>query len=122
MILNFSSRFADAVQSGSKKQTIRRLRKDGATPNVGETLHLYTGLMTKKARRLGRVPCASVKFVHMALRSGRFSVEVAGLPLDIPAMGALVRADGFDSVAEFGEFFKLQKGPFDGYMISWEKP
>lgn len=49
-LLGFKSIFADAVERGEKRQTIRAERKRPI--KVREKLYLYTGLGTKKCRKL----------------------------------------------------------------------
>ena len=56
--LNFQKQFAPDVESGIKLQTIRAKRKNPI--KEGETLYLYTGMRTKKCRKLGEVKCYSV--------------------------------------------------------------
>lgn len=63
--LNFQPRFAKMVENGTKRQTIRALRKDGRDPKLGDMIHLYTGMRTKKCRRLRTNYCTSVTPIHM---------------------------------------------------------
>ena len=63
--LNFKAEFAPLVESGEKRQTIRKLRKDGRDPKVGDALYLYTGMRTKKCRKLGIAPCESVQPIEI---------------------------------------------------------
>ncbi len=58
------ARFAHAVLDGSKTHTIRAKRK--APPRVGEILHCYTGLRTKKVKLLGRFQCGRDGFANPA--------------------------------------------------------
>jgi len=48
--LNFQSRFADLVASGKKRQTIRPVRRHPI--KAGDLLHLFTGMRTKRCKRL----------------------------------------------------------------------
>jgi hypothetical protein len=52
-LYNFQARFAPAILSGSKRQTIRarRVRED----KPGDTLYLYTGLRQPGAKKLGEL-------------------------------------------------------------------
>lgn len=51
--LNFEAQFADAVESGEKRQTVRTARKDGRPhAKVGDKIRLYTGLGTPRCRLL----------------------------------------------------------------------
>jgi len=55
---NFKERFAADVESGKKRQTIRRKRKRPTKP--GDVLYLYVGMRTKRCRKLREAPCESV--------------------------------------------------------------
>ena len=48
----FKYRFARKVETGEKLHTIRALRKDGRRPKVGQPMHAYEGMRTKKCRIL----------------------------------------------------------------------
>lgn len=49
-LLNFQKQFADLIEAGTKRQTIRAARKYPI--KVGDKLYLYTGLRTKYCRKL----------------------------------------------------------------------
>lgn len=49
-LINFKKQFAEAVESGEKKQTLRPARKRPI--EIGDTLRLYVGLRQKGARLL----------------------------------------------------------------------
>ena len=63
--LNFKKQFADKVERGEKRQTIRALRADGRNPQPGQTLFLYTGMRTKSCRKLGEAVCSSVEQIDI---------------------------------------------------------
>ena len=120
--LNFQARFAQLVKSGKKCQTIRKRRRDGRDPKPGDTLYLYTGMRTKRCRKLREAICTSVG-----------PVEING-----PAFGGLLigslmgsdvkpdtfaKRDGFKNFEEMVEWFDKVYGlPFEGLVIRWEKP
>lgn len=52
-LINFKQQFAEMVESGEKRQTIRRERKGHRQIGKGDHLKLYTGLRTKQCRLLG---------------------------------------------------------------------
>ncbi len=108
---NFQTRFADAVASGQKRQTIRAIRVNGhAMP--GDTLQLYTGLRQGTARKLIDPDPICVKSVPIKITQN--GVTVGGLPHDPEAFA---RADGFESFDDMKKFFEL---PFTGRLIVWE--
>jgi len=118
--LNFQQRFAAAVESGEKRQTIRAVR---ALPlKVGDTLHLFTGMRTRACRRLGTVVCTEVTPFEI-VSAGGWSIYWV---LDDQCMtndecDALAKADGFASEYEMTEWFDRTHGlPFEGVLIRWE--
>lgn len=115
--LNFKSQFADDVESGKKRQTIRPIRKRPI--KVGDDLHLYTGMRTKICRKLGMGICGSVMPVRIDAKQKR--VVLNGMPLWFHhEIDELARADGFASIGEFFDFFKRQYGEvFEGVLIKW---
>lgn len=118
-LLNFKPQFADRVESGDKRQTIRRWRTDGKRMKPGDTLKLYTGLRTKKARLLRTATVDSVASVRMDI-SGNVIV-VDGNRLDTERAAAFARADGFTCVSEMLRWFNDQymSCDFDGYYVRW---
>lgn len=120
---NFKARFAPLVESGEKRQTIRKPRK---RPTVaGDRLKLYTGMRTKACRLFFFGTCQSVEPVVIDIRETvqlfpAPYVEVAGKLLPYSDMLALAEADGFSSVWEMVEFFKSTYGlPAALELIKW---
>lgn len=127
--LNFSPQFAPLVENGSKTQTIRATRK--VPIKCGDMLHIFTGLRTKKARRLlPPVHCRSaldISICRKPLRNSKYS----GLEVKLTHAGKLTREkieklakeDGFESVEAFTSWF-LPKGrnEFKGQLIKWDSP
>ena len=115
--LNFKKEFADAVESGEKTQTIRKVRKRPI--KTGDTLYLFTGMRTKSCRLLRKTICLGVMpitidetivYIDRAQYKGSVSV------------GYLAKKDGFDSADAFLDFFRKQYGlPFEGVLIWWER-
>ncbi len=124
--LNFSAQFAQAVADGSKRQTIRAMRKNPI--KLDDTLHLYTGLRTKQARRL--LPpqqCTAALLIgirYKALKNSNYqSLEVSLQhkgKLRRDEIEEVAKADGFDSVEAFAAWF-LPKGRenFKGQLLKW---
>lgn len=127
--------FVDKVESREKRQTIRATRKRPI--KLRERLHHFTGMRTKKCRRL----CSKfedhakqVRRIEMRFRFVRpgvfaWEIKVEGKPL--PTMlhlDLLARDDGFDGVDSFLKFFiraakPARKGSrisrFTGQIINW---
>ena len=113
---NFKKEFADGVESGIKRQTIRKPRKTG-NPEPGATLYLFTGMRTRACRRLLTIKCKQVDEIRIA---GHGSVFIDGHKLGIWELQKLVKDDGFTSVAAFFAFFQKNYGfPFNGILIKW---
>jgi len=87
--LNFTAKNAPLVESGTKRQTIRRVWKRPIV--VSDDLYLYTGMRTKRCRFLNFVKCARV--TPVLLLHGSVQVDGTGMPL--AAANALAVADGF---------------------------
>lgn len=127
--LNFKAQFADDVEDGRKRRSIRAPRKDGRNPKPGDALQLYTGMRQKGCRKLGVAKCVSVRPVII----DHMGVNVAGRQLyagDAPAYqggpnpedydGDFARADGFHTFQDMREFFENEHGlPFRGLLIEW---
>lgn len=118
--LSFKKKFAPKVESGEKTQTIRRRGK--IKWRVGQTAHLFTGLRTPYCRRLGKgevhevtnVDIDEKRVVSRELRGGYMS------PYPQKDLLELAKADGFDTIQEFTDFFSDHYGlPFKGVLIKW---
>ena len=123
--LNFQARFADAVESGEKCQTIRAHRKDKRDPKVGDTLYLYTGMRTKACRKLREVKCE--KAVSVFIKPGSIFVadivDPAGEAVyRLAPKASFAKADGFVDWESMREWFDKTHGlPFKGLLIGWKK-
>lgn len=120
---NYKARFAPDVESGKKRQTLRRPRKRPTRP--GEHLKHYTGMRTKACRLLTEATCLSVEPVLVDVREipqlwPRAHIEVSGKVLTHRESLAMAEADGFDCVSDFVDFFKDQYGlPVELELIKW---
>lgn len=131
---NFQARFAGAVESGEKRQTIRKAGKR-RPPREGEQLQLYTGMRTKSCRLLKLGVCTKV--TPIKIRPGHHQVlverdpggqwhdygycyQVVNSRCDT-CLAALAFLDGFDSTADFFAFFAKQSdgGEFCGHLVQW---
>jgi hypothetical protein len=107
---NFQRRFADAVRSGAKRQTIRARRKH--PPRVGQIAYLYVGMRATGTEKLGEAPIWRVRSV--LIQDGRVYVE--GKLLEGVDLLSFAQADGFANVNEFRLFFGHN---FDGHCVEW---
>ncbi len=129
MLVGFKERFADLVESGKKRQTIRAPRKDGRVPKVGERVYLYTALRTQAARKLGEGVVQSVHTLRLERRPGDgrpifadFDGGYIGLRYKDPDRFErdIATRDGFSSPREMLDWFKHNHSlPFDGTVIRW---
>ena len=135
VMLNFQPRFVDPIRQGSKRQSIRRERH--RDPRIGESLQLYVGLRTKRAKKIldADPVCNGVHPIEML---------VSGFPKPESVQPSMVRfretlpswltetttfvlgdgvgewieideafavRDGFRSVEDFETFWQEQHGP-----------
>ena len=119
--INFQERFADDVEYGVKRQTIR----SKARCKPGDALQLYTGQRTKACRKLLDTVCKSVT----PIRIEHMGIFIGGKPL--PAGWAnrgdfqdhdcdFAKKDGFEDFEEMAIWFHERYGlPFSGYLIKW---
>jgi hypothetical protein len=114
-LINFQKQFANDVEIGVKRQTIRAIRKRPIVP--GETLYLYTGLRTKNCRKLRQNECISVN-----------SIEITTMDIIISGdsffyydyLNQFAVADGFTDFRSMVEWFSKTHGlPFNGWLIKW---
>ena len=113
---NFQPRFAEAVASGEKRQTIRREGKR-IHADRGDTVHLFTGMRTKNCRKLGEAVCT--RSTYCAIRADGITTG------DFPAMDLdkFAKADGFDDFNDMKKWFRDTHGlPFIGRLIQWAAP
>jgi hypothetical protein len=114
---SFQDRFADAVQSGRKSQTIRANgKRRHARP--GEKLQLYTGMRTKTCRKLRDAICHDACMILI----DRDRV-VTFQPQEFLDPEQVARLDGFASWPDMRDWFDATHGlPFRGTMIRWLVP
>jgi hypothetical protein len=115
--LNFQERFAEAVTSGEKRQTIRRVRKRPI--KVGDELFFYTG-QHNQCRYLTRRLCRRVSPIQIT-DAGIYIVRNAleAYP-SVAGAGGIAQKDGFRDWPEMREWFRARYGlPFHGVLIEW---
>lgn len=115
---NFKAQFANDVESGRKRQTIRATRKDGREAKAGDALQLYTGMRTKACHKLRDAVCCDM--VREILIEENGTVKIDGQVLYEGSVADLARADGFDDTESFISFFRDEHGlPFRGHIYNW---
>lgn len=126
-LYNFKKQFVPFIKSGEKKHTIRVIRKNPDKP--GNTLYLYTGLRTKKAKLLKRVECVKVEEIVISCspailpgETDQFFVAIDGTGLGADEREQLARRDGFSNFSEMMKFWTTPKNrlPFTGHIIHWK--
>lgn len=116
---NFQTRFAAAVESGGKRQTIRaESKRRHARP--GDKLQLYTGQRTRSCRKLRDAICSEV--CPILIEDNRVTIfhyldrEIC----ENQELETLAQADGFKSWIEMHDwFFQVHGLPFRGVLIQW---
>ena len=108
--LNYKAEFAEAVENGTKRSTIRPQRKNPIKP--GDILYQYTGQRTKNSRKLGEHICTSVEPIEIEIDvdRGLNTIRVNGRTLTYREQHALAQEDGFEGVISFYKFFVRQYG------------
>lgn len=113
---NFQLRFAEAVRTRVKRQTIRAERKDGYVPEVGAVFKGFTGMRTKKCRFLveGRIS----EVLPVVIKPD--GIWLAGKPLDEAEANTIALLDGFQDADEMcGWFGRTHGQDFSGHLIRW---
>lgn len=111
---NFSPEFVDDVASGKKRQTIRQTKR----AKVGDKVQLYTGMRTKKCRKLRDAVCVMVDYV--GIRPDGLTVgNIEKHPRD---MDEFAQADGFADYRAMVAWFEKKYGSpyFTGYLHRWD--
>lgn len=117
--LNFKADWADDVERGVKRTTIRKAGR----VKEGDTLYLYTGQRTNSCRKLGESMCLAVTRFYITGNGDR--VILGQSDLDDAQLERLARYDtaGQLGAEDFVNFFFATYGlPFDGELISWDMP
>ena len=126
--LNFTV-FTDQVSDGRKCHTIRKWRK--VPFKNGDELSFFTGMRTKKCRRLRpNAVCTSAMPIAIATRrrevflmAAKGSAYSARLRpdgmLNAEEIDLLAKNDGFKSVDAFFQFFGSDGFDFAGQLVEW---
>jgi hypothetical protein len=121
-IYNFQPRFVPFILSGAKTHTIRA---DRVHPDrVGNTLHLYAGLRTKRAQLIFRAKCAAIEKIEIfsidgeSYRKSAGRIFIEGTALSRSEEEAFARRDGFKDFEDMMAFWNGRL-PFKGQIIHW---
>ena len=115
--INFAPEFAEDVEAGRKRQTVRKNRKRPISP--GDILKLYTGMRTKHCRVLREAECTAVEQIAI----GPGTVKINDTVLGPKATESFAKRDGFfDAKAMFAWFARRYPGvtTLRGQLIQWE--
>lgn len=133
---SFQKQFVEKILSGEKPHTIRRRRKRATVP--GDQLSLYTGMRTKSCVLVASVPCTKVEPIRFYLDRSEMWIWSPEQPGDLhyseveeigsfrlmtaEEVNAIARADGFEDVYDFFDFFKQYKSDYldDFEIIHWD--
>ncbi|QUM72212.1 ASCH domain-containing protein [Sphingopyxis granuli] len=127
---SFKAMFADQIERGAKRQTVRADRQRHA--RVGEAIQLYTAMRTRHCRKLVDPDpvCIAVQHIEISLPYGHSSIIAAiavdGIPLTDDEIDEFAIADGFGEGAgwprfKMGRFWLDNHGwkDFSGVLIKW---
>ena len=117
LVYNFKDRFAVPVETGQKTSTIRLFEKT-APPVNGDRLKHFTGLRTKKCRKLKEVFCSDCQPIRVT--EDKIVLDKRTLPAS--EENFLARNDGFRDAAELRTFFRKTYGfplPGNPHWVSW---
>ena len=120
MNVNFTV-FIDKILSGEKRQTIRKASSKWENVKAGDTLTLYTGLRTKKYRKLGEAEVESIEDIEIEIGFFGSFVDWCGMEATEDEVREIAKADGFDCISDFLAFFHDHYGDnFTGKIIKWK--
>jgi hypothetical protein len=113
MLLGFKKQFEKPIQIGTKVFTLRKRRK--VRPKIGEQLHMYTGLRTKRCELISnKDKLISIQNVRLMITNinpttgarGTFvEIFVDRRRLTVPEVEQFVKYDGFRSVREWADYW-----------------
>lgn len=130
---NFQKRFAGKVKRNTKPGTIRAKRKKPMKP--GDMMHCFTGMRTKKCKRIVSRKCLAivdVKIIPFSIAGEvlkyTYETYLNGILLEYTSSfrnsleDQFAKDDGFKSSRDFYAFFSDNYGiPFHGDWYVWNK-
>lgn len=108
MLLGFKKRFKEPILIGTKVHTIRKRRK--IQPNIGETIHMYSGLRTKYSeficnneKLLGKQNIRII--IYKNDNDTIVKIWVDRSELNMKQKEQLALFDGFTSLMDFADYW-----------------
>jgi hypothetical protein len=112
--LSFSV-FRDKILDGSKRQTIRAVRKNPI--KEGETLYMWWKQRSPQREKLGEAKCVKVSPITIT----KLGASCPDPSIRFRSLNLFAQADGFNNWQELVEFFEATHGlPFEGVLIQWD--
>jgi len=113
--------FKDKILNGSKRQTIRGIRKNPI--KEGEKLYLWWKQRSPQREKLGEAKCVSIRHVYInnGVEIKKPNDNFASFLINDGELNQFAIADGFDNWQQLIEFFENAHGlPFEGVLIEWD--
>lgn len=114
---SFQPEFVPMIESGRKIQTIRRTRRC----DVGDRMHLYTGLRTKRCKLIAVKKAVQVENISIAPSGITIGVHPVMVTLDTAYSDLFAFADGFLNYRAMYEWFldNYKQEVFHGFLHRW---
>lgn len=115
-VFSFKPEFVGKILAGEKQSTIRSTKRC----EVGDTMQLYTGLRTKKCKKLMDAICIGVAPIKISKaeiwKIGKTEGNVR------PSSLFFHEQEGFTNVQAMVDFFREEYGlPYRGWIHAWRK-
>jgi hypothetical protein len=113
--------FRDKIESGAKRQTIRKIRKNPV--KQGDNLFLYWKQQAgaPHCAKLGEAVCQSITPVFISVDGVNIDNDKF-LIINQNGLDKFAIADGFENWQQMIEFFDKTHGlPFTGVLIQWDE-
>ena len=122
-MLHFQPRFAEAIRTFQKCQTIRKRRKRPIRECDPLILAMWTGKPYRsKVEILHKTFCTRIENIVIGLGAAGDEIKIEGMRLGTLERAALARDDGFGCASEMIDWFKTVHGlPFSGVVIRWPR-
>jgi len=115
--LSFSV-FKEKILDGSKRQTIRSIRKNPIKES--ETLYIWWKQRSPEREKLGEASCTKVSDI-LIIRDEMVNVSEQIIINNKDNLDNFAIADGFSNWQKLVEFFESTHGlPFTGVLIEWD--